>query len=69
MKKLLQSKWTACQPKNKEKHFIVTHVEKNSMDNQKIDYIIMTAVYTKKEYKMNYKELSNNSCWIQGWKD
>lgn len=38
-KKLLNSKWTAVNPKNKEKHFQVTKVSLNINDCQVIDFI------------------------------
>ena len=67
-KKLLNSKWTACTPKNKEKHFLVTHVKLNEEDTQKVDFIILTAAFNNKNYKMNYLELKNSLIWKQGWK-
>jgi len=67
-KKLLNSKWTALNPKNKEKHFTVTQVKLNEEDPQVIDFIILTAVFTNKSYQMNYKELGNELNWKKGWK-
>lgn len=67
IKKLLNSKWTAVSPKNKEKHFIVTKVKLNKDDPQIVDFIILTAVLTSKNYKFTYKQFKNQLDWIQGW--
>lgn len=67
-KKLLNSKWTAVNPINKEKHFIVIKVILNDLDNQIIDKIIIESVLHKNEYNISYGELKNAQLWIQGWK-
>ncbi|MBS9777655.1 MAG: TIGR02450 family Trp-rich protein [Gammaproteobacteria bacterium] len=66
-KKLLNSKWTACSPHNKEKHFIVIEVETHP-DNGKIIHITIEAVMSKKTYDIDWRELSDTSQWIRGWK-
>jgi tryptophan-rich hypothetical protein len=67
-KKLLNSKWTAIKPDNKEKHFVVSYVKLNDDDNQIIEFVILTAVLTNKTYQIDYKELKNEKEWKQGWK-
>ena len=67
-KKLLNSKWTAIKPKNKEKHFTVTKVQLNEEDPQIIEYIVLTAVMTKKNYKLHLNDLQDHLIWTQGWK-
>lgn len=66
MKKLLNSKWTATSPQNKEKHFIVIKVNKNKLDAQVIDSIIIQAVMTNRELLIKPKELLGPS-WSKGW--
>jgi tryptophan-rich hypothetical protein len=66
-KKLLNSKWTAIDPKSKEKHFSITYVKVNDDDIQVIDHIILTAVLTGINYKMNYDDLKSELNWKQGW--
>ncbi len=66
-KKLLNSKWTAAEPKNKEKHFTVTEVKLNDNDPQIIDFIVLTAIFTGKTYQINHRQLENESSWKQGW--
>lgn len=68
IKKLLNSKWTAIIPKNKEKHFTVTQVKQNEGDPQVVDFIILTAALTKRNYKINYKDFKDQLEWTQGWK-
>lgn len=66
-KKILHSKWTAVRPQNKEKHFTVTHVELDKDDPQVIISITITAEFTNKNYKIDYRELKNSLKWKQGW--
>jgi tryptophan-rich hypothetical protein len=65
-KKLLQSKWTAVQPKQKQKHFIVTQMEFN--DVGEVELCQIEAVLTHTQYDINWCELTDESCWIFGWK-
>ncbi len=67
-KKLLNSKWTAVTPQNKEKHFSVIKVVKNPEDPQIIDTVILEAVMTGKSYNLNPQELKNRNLWQEGWK-
>lgn len=65
-KKLLNSKWTASTPLEKEKHFMVTEVEFDE-DDQVVRCII-EAVLTKRSNPIDWHDLKDNSCWIYGWK-
>jgi len=67
-KKLQNSKWTAISPEKKEKHFTVTQVKLNEDDPQIVDFIILTAVLTNQNYKVNYIDFKNQTKWIEGWK-
>ena len=64
-KKLLHSKWTAVNPRDKEKHFIVTQCFKEKGD--KIKTIKLEAVYSKKSSFIEWNELQNNEKWLRGW--
>ena len=66
-KKLLNSKWTATKPVNKEKHFIISKVKLDDDDSQIIEFVILTAVFTNMNYKMSYRDLQNVLYWEQGW--
>ena len=65
-KKLLNSKWTAVYPVNKEKHFIVKKVILDEQDN--IIHCLIEAVISKRVASIDWKELKNQDSWIQGWK-
>lgn len=64
--KLLNSKWTAVRPINKEKHFIVIDVEFDEVG------MVMSckaeAVLSKREFLIDWRELKDEEKWIQGWK-
>lgn len=65
-KKLLQSKWTATSPKNKEKHFVVTEMELDEDGN--VVKCVIEAVMSKREQEMNWQDLKDPELWRQGWK-
>ena len=63
-KKLLHSKWTACEPQNKQKHFIV---EVEVDEDQSIKSCVIEAVYSKQQTIIDWTELKQTSIWQQGW--
>ena len=65
-RKLLQSKWTAVEPMDREKHFLVAEVE---FDEEGIvTYCELEAVISHKLYPINWRDLKDISRWRQGWK-
>ncbi|MFZ6815273.1 TIGR02450 family Trp-rich protein [Undibacterium sp. Rencai35W] len=70
-KKLLLSKWTAAKPENKEKHFIVTKlIEPETPDtpDKPCELIIIEAVHSGNSRTIPWKELTDTTKWLQGWK-
>ena len=67
-KKLLLSKWTAVQPIAKQKHFLVTKVIAPEDPNEKIEFVEIEAIYSKKVRQIAWRELMNSKDWAQGWK-
>ncbi|SMC81344.1 TIGR02450 family Trp-rich protein [Polynucleobacter kasalickyi] len=67
-KKLLLTKWTAVQPLAKNKHFIVTKVIQPEDDSNIIDLIEIEAVYSKKILQISWRDLQDDTKWLQGWK-
>ena len=65
-KKLLNSKWTAIQPKNKELHFIVVKLIYD--DDDIITGCVLEAVITKNAYSLMLDELKKAEHWLMGWK-
>ena len=63
--KLLMSKWTAVNPKNREKHFLVTRVIND--DPTKLD-VVLEAIHSKNEYLYDWTVLKDDSRWRQGWR-
>ncbi|ADZ90467.1 TIGR02450 family Trp-rich protein [Marinomonas mediterranea] len=64
--KLLNSKWTAVHPQNKEKHFLVSDIDRD--EEGVVISCTLEAVMTKSEYLLDWTELKNNAVWMQGWK-
>lgn len=65
-KKLLQSKWTAAEPVNKEKHFIISEMEFDEEGN--VVRCVIEAVMTKREREVDWHDLKDSQKWRQGWK-
>ncbi len=63
--KLLLSKWTAVNPTNKEKHFIVTRVIRNELDE--ISSCVIEAVINNRECEVSWQELRDKNKWYYGW--
>ena len=67
-KKLLLTKWTAAQPQNKEKHFIVTKLIEPVVPDAQIEMIEIEATYSKRSLTLPWRELTDETKWLQGWK-
>jgi tryptophan-rich hypothetical protein len=66
-KKLLMTKWTAVNPQNKEKHFLVTKVIDPEQPKHLIELVELEAVLTKRSFTMRWEELTDATRWTQGW--
>ncbi|QWD61380.1 TIGR02450 family Trp-rich protein [Polynucleobacter sp. MWH-UH25E] len=67
-KKLLLSKWTAVHPVAKQKHFLVSKVILPEAPEEKIEFVEIEAVYSKKTRQIPWRNLMNSEKWLQGWK-
>jgi tryptophan-rich hypothetical protein len=64
-KKLLNSKWTAVAPVNKEKHFMVTEIE---FDEEGIVvFCSIEAVMSKRAASIDWHDLQDETRWVYGW--
>ncbi|MGH1427103.1 MAG: TIGR02450 family Trp-rich protein [Arenicella sp.] len=65
-KKLLNSKWTAVNPQKKEKHFLISEIE---FDEEGIVvFCCIEAVMSKRSISIDWRDLKDDSHWVQGWK-
>ena len=64
-KKILNSKWTAANPTNKEKHFLVTEVEYD--ENGVVIRCLIEAVMTRRSSVIEWRSLRNGDLWVSGW--
>jgi tryptophan-rich hypothetical protein len=64
--KLLNSKWTAVKPANKEKHFVVNEVEFD--EEGVVISCSIEAVMTKRSMLISWQDLKDTNQWMQGWK-
>lgn len=66
-RKLLLSKWTAAQPRNKEKHFLVTELLLDD-DEQTVIGVALQAVMTGNVQQLPWQALQDAEAWRIGWK-
>ncbi|MDP4918791.1 MAG: TIGR02450 family Trp-rich protein [Haliea sp.] len=64
--KLLNSKWTAVKPVDKEKHFIVSEVDFD--EEGVVVSCVIEAVMSKRATPLDWRVLKNEECWQHGWK-
>ena len=65
-KKLLNTKWTAVSPLNKEKHFIITEVEYD--EDAAVVSCLIEAIVSKRTQQIHWSDLKDTQQWVQGWK-
>jgi len=65
-KKLLNSKWTAVAPSNKEKHFLITELEFDEKNN--VTHCEIEAVISNRKKTINWEDLKESKKWLHGWK-
>ncbi|MBQ1558749.1 MAG: TIGR02450 family Trp-rich protein [Pseudomonas sp.] len=65
-RKLLLSKWTAAQPQNRERHFLVTELIRDVQDN--ILGVELQAVLTQRSQQLDWHQLQDSERWLQGWR-
>ena len=63
--KLLLSKWTAAQPENRERHFIVTRLIR--AEDETIIGCVLEAVINKSIREIDWRELQDSTRWLTGW--
>ncbi len=66
-KKLLNSKWTAVTPTNKEKHFMVIKLIAPDLSTTPVVHIMLEAVHSKRCQLLPWQQLNDESIWLQGW--
>jgi len=64
-KKLLNSKWTAVKPVNREKHFLVTEVEFD--EDGRVVNCLIEAVLTRRQSTIDWRSLRDGARWRSGW--
>lgn len=67
-RKLLLSKWTAVQPVNRERHFLVTAVLEPETPGAPPEEVELEAVLTKRVMRLPWRALTDSARWMQGWR-
>ena len=66
-KKLPLNKWTAANPRAKEKHFLVTRVINPETAAHRIQNLKLEAVLTHRCFVVRWVELTDSNQWLRGW--
>jgi tryptophan-rich hypothetical protein len=66
-KKLLHTKWTAVEPKHKEKHFLVTRVVEPEPPGSPVVSVEIEAVHSGRIQLIAWRELKDATRWKRGW--
>jgi len=66
-KKLLDTKWTAVQPVDREKHFVVTKVIEPEPPGSPVVSVEIEAVHSKRARIIAWRELIDAARWRRGW--
>ena len=64
--KLLNSKWTAINPVNKAKHFIITEIDFDETGG--VTHCLIESILSKHAELIDWETLKNDQKWLQGWK-
>jgi tryptophan-rich hypothetical protein len=67
-KKLLESKWTAVTPVDRELHFVVTRIVPARSRGGSIEQVELRAVHSGRSRIVAWRELCDAGCWHQGWR-
>ncbi len=65
-RKLLLSKWTAAQPLNREKHFLVTQLLTD--EDGTVLEVELQAVLNQRVQRLPWQALRDADSWLMGWK-
>jgi tryptophan-rich hypothetical protein len=66
-RKLLHTKWTAVEPKHKEKHFLVTRVVEPEPPGSPVVSVEIEAVHSGRVQLIAWRELKDATRWKRGW--
>lgn len=66
--KLLNSKWTAVTPANKEKHFLVIGLCATATPDEPVTHVKLEAVHSGRVQILPWRALQDAAQWHQGWK-
>ena len=66
--KLLSTKWTAVEPRDREKHFIVVRLVEPEAPSLRVEQVELEAVHSRRSVVLAWRELKDATRWLQGWR-
>jgi tryptophan-rich hypothetical protein len=67
-RKLLLSKWTAVEPRDRERHFMVIRLLEPATPDAAFEQVELEAVLTKRCVILPWRSLTDPGHWLQGWR-
>ena len=67
LKKLVNSKWTAVRPRDREKHFLVVDWVRDDV-GEPTDQVVLEAVLTNRLHEIHWRDLEDCRSWRIGWR-
>lgn len=67
-KKLAGTKWTAVDPRGREKHFVVVAAVAPEHEGGPLVWVDLEAVYTGSVRRIEWRDLTDGAVWRQGWR-
>ena len=64
--KLVRSKWTACAPVAREKHFMVIALVEPIVPGP-CELVTIEAVHSGRRFELPWRALRDGAVWRQGW--
>ena len=66
-KHLVNSKWTAVEPVDRDKHFLVKRVLRAKAEEHELGLVELEAILSKRLHRVSRGELSDATRWRSGW--
>lgn len=64
--KMLHSKWTAKHPVQRERHFMVTALYRDELEQ--VQAVELEAVLTRRSQRLDWRQLRDDDHWLMGWR-
>ena len=68
VRRLLGSKWTAAEPKDRDKHFTVVHLRAENAEGRASVTAELEALISRRSHLVPIEDLKDRERWHAGWR-